>query len=680
MKVRNIGILTLILGLFFLFNSTCSVMAQDSGAEVEFTLEEITVTAEKREENMQKVPVAIEAISGDKLDELGIVDFYDALGSLTSVHMRGTSRGFDPSLRGISNDGGSQDSPVAVTIDGDYTRRSEATTAGLLDTSRIEVLNGPQGTLYGRLSTAGVVNIISNNPTEDYEASGMISAGSYSLLQMQGTMNVPVNETWAFRAAFRSVVRDGYLSLGESDNDEKTARVKSSYKPNDDVTLVLTVEKTKTTGRGSGSVVPFTTQDELDDEDDAWDSKYDNDGTYAKTDMVRYVADLNWDLGFSSLTVHPSIRKHKRNMAWILMDNLQERQEVTTEKAGEVRLASPADSKMTWLMGLYYYDRDQTDDASVEATGASQASSATSESKAVFGSMSYPITDRFSVNGGMRYTSDNETEEGTRNGEVQDPTDNEFDNTDYKIGVEYDFAEEYMLWADFSTGFRAGKQSNNPEYLDAYQIGSKNRFFDNALQLNISAFYYDYQNYQAEKTLTYEDGTFEMGAAVGDAVIYGVDIQTNYILTKKDRIDLGVSYLKGQYDNVVVTYDYADPEYYDGMDKPRAPRWTINGTYEHTFYLVDGGTLKASWTTRFESKSKVSFAVDPQYGLDERVNIMEAHTMSNATLTYGAPSGKWSLSGYVKNIENFAYKEQLMGSAMSVGAPRTYALQLSITY
>lgn len=556
-----------------------------------------------------------------------------------------------------------------------------------LNIDRIEVLMGPQGTLYGRLSTAGVVNVISKDPTDKYEASGLIEFGNYSLLHTDSVFNAPLNEEWSVRAAFRSVVRDGYLSSGQNDKDEKTGRIKTRFAPNDDLDMVFTVESTQTGGRGTGTVDPF-----VDEPEDPWLAAYTGTDTFTNTKLYRYGVDLSWDLDFAVMTFTPQYRDFNLDMGWILLNNFQTRYEKTEETNAELRFASPDDSRIKWLMGLYFYNRDDDVVAFYEDNYRWRDTITDSRSKAIFGNVTYPVLNRLRLNGGLRFTEDDVDEiayniDGSLAGT---PTDNNFTNTDYKIGFEYDVSEGSLLWGDFSTGFRAGNSRLDPEYLDAFQLGTKSRFLNNALQLNWTAFYYDYQGYQSEKTITYSDGTANFGAGSGDAEIFGVDVQSSYILTEKDRLDLSVSYLDASYTNVVVEYeeDVYNPvtgltepdEYYSGATMTNSPEWTIALTYEHSFYLQNGGALKLRADTRYQTESTILFAEDPTYDLDPETIVNPDYHLSNAALTYISPDSRFSLSGYIKNIEDFPVKNHMLGNSTRIGPPRTYAIQLTIKY
>ena len=675
MKRYLIATLMVLFGIGFVLGDTQSVFAQ--GDEIdEFTLEEITVTAQKREEDLQKVPVAIETISGVELSEWGRTDFSDAFSGITTVKIQQTTRGYIISMRGMSDDQGGQNSPVTVNIDGDYTRRQEVGLMGLLDMERIEVLNGPQGVLYGRLATGGAINLVTADPTERFEANGLVEYGSYSLMRTQGVLNVPVNEKWALRAAFQTVLRDGYMDNGEMDADEKSGRIKAKFTPNDDITVVLTGEKSKTGGVGTGDVLPF-----VDQPANAWVSAYaKRNDTYKRYGSDRYAGNMDWNLGLGVWTLRYSSHETINDWQWILMEALQERYENTRENAWETRFASQDDAKIKWMMGLYYYKRKDMVEAYIEEYDRYQFDAKTAESKAGFASATYPITNQFRVNGGIRYTRDvDKAIASSAAGSYW--TDTIYSNTDYKIGVEYDLNESSMLWADFSTGFRAGIRGGPPEYLDAYQLGAKHRFLDDALQLNYSAYYYDYQDYQSGgMKILPEFFVFDSGTGVGDAQISGIDVQASWIISSHDRFDFNVSYLASMYEDVVIDWEYSADEPLTGLTKTHSPEWTFSPTYEHVFYLQNGGALMAHVDTTYRGKVKLANFIDPSHGNPDGVYEMKAHWLSNASLTYNSPEGRWSLSGYVKNIENVAVKNSCAQGKNQIGPPRTWAINLSVRY
>ncbi len=174
----------------------------DATANPAGSLSEVVITAERQEENLQKVPMNVTVVSGESISELGLQNMEDVLSGLPGVSVQGQVRGFIPAIRGLGTDlpPGSSQGSVATEVDGVYDIRAEAGKVGFYDLQRVEVLAGPQGTLYGVNSDGGVVNILTNNPVlgKD-EASGGLTVGNYNLLRGEAMANVQVSDNSALR-------------------------------------------------------------------------------------------------------------------------------------------------------------------------------------------------------------------------------------------------------------------------------------------------------------------------------------------------------------------------------------------------------------------------------------------------------------------------------------------------
>lgn len=663
-----------------------------------FMLEEITVTAQKREENLQDVATTIDAVTGTELTKWGDTDLSSALNGVSTAMVQSTGSGLNVSIRGMDNDGqpGTSSSMVAVTVDGAYSQAGTVGTSGLYDMDRIEVLAGPQGTLYSRNSSGGVVNMVSKNPTDEYEGSGSIEVGNYSLLNTQGVVNAPLNDKLAVRAAFNVTSHDGYVSNGTEDDDTKGGRVKVKYDPTDDVSIILGTELTYQGGVGSGSGVEVFE----DATSDSWTSS-DPGYFFRKTaDSNRYFMNLTWDLGeIGTLTLLPvynkvdeyseSAQENRDDGSYAQKLNSSSTEEISTE----MRLSSSEDSFIEWMGGLYYYTRDYTSYGSDVDKTSIQDQYADDKSMAAFANATYPVADTLRVNLGGRYTKDdNYTWAHNYHNSAWDPEevdDLDSDHFDYKLGMEYDLADSILLWGDFSTGYRqAQKNSQENEYLDSYQLGVKSRLLNQRLQLNATAFYYDYTNYQVQIVRTYYniDGTEEVdhGSGSGAAELYGLDLSTNLVLTDKDRVNFSASYLHTEISDLMVDFTYYDTANYEGGKLNNSPEWTLVGSYEHEFILPNGGSLTAQGNIRFQSEYDVAFFVEESNIPDgmtlEGVNIQEAFTTTDLSLNYAAPGEKLSLNLYVKNLENYAAKVGLQTGSMRISNPRTYGAVLSIRF
>lgn len=686
-------------------------------AQDEFALEEVTVTAQKREENLQKVALAIDTISGYELTEMGNVNLEDALASLPSVIVQRMGNRLNVSIRGIDNDYSPDvsNSMVAVTYDGIYSSVAGIDASGLYDTSRIEVLNGPQGTLYSRASTGGVVNIVSNNPTDELGASGSVEVGNYNLLNTQGMVNVPINDNLAFRAAFASQFRDGYVSNGTDDNDTKSARAKVKYDPTDNLSMILAVDLVRMGGKGQGENSPFAVGVNMFEDsqpDDPWVSEMDGKYFSVNRKIAKYYAEVNWDLGVGTLTLLPAITQMDQDLYtginyFNFFDPTSPAVETYTHAVGwqdevsaEARIASPDDALIKWLGGVYYYNREYSY-ISYETSGEINTRKYENPSTAVFANITYPVSDSFRLNIGGRWTREEQDAitifEPAPPGMEGAPIIRDEKFFDYKIGIEYDLTEDSMLWTDYSTGHRMSGRDWPNEKLLAYQLGVKNRFMDNRLQANLSAYYYSYENFRVRAPMLpyiyIVDGIEYIGMDRGDgsggeATISGFELATSYILTEKDRIDVTAAYQDSEVSALTFIYDYNPPVEATGGRLNNSPEFTLSGSYQHTFLLGNGGNITARIESRYQTESTV--LMDAIYnegmlripeGMDQTaVNREPAHHISNANLRYSDPTGRWGLNAYIKNIENYAEKKNLLNNAMRIGPPRTFGVVLSVKF
>ncbi len=311
----------------------------------------------------------------------------------------------------------------------------------------------------------------------------------------------------------------------------------------------------------------------------------------------------------------------------------------------------------------------------------------------------------------------------------------EYPNTDYKLGFEYDLNTSSMLYADVSTSYRFQGQTMPdadgnyppPEEMTAYTLGAKNRFFGNKLQVNVSAYWYDYKNKFASGNPTWfiymwEDdpriiaalgewldlnGDGELNNAEnpggrgmssladpvrakwGDYRSRGIDIQTNWVITMNDRLDISYSYGDNVWTDLYYkyVYDWIYPDVdLSGVTNVNSPKHTIVLTYNHNFNLPNGGTLSARFDTRYQTEYIISFKKADSPWRDQ-----EAYHTSGLSLIYANPDGKWTLTGYAKNLENYAVKRSLFGKGedpanqkmvyeMMIGSPRTYGGVLSVKF
>ncbi len=542
-----------IAGLMFVLGNATFLYAQASTSD-EFTLEEITVTAQKRAENQQKVAIAMDVISGEDLASMGKSNVDEILSGLSNAMVSYAQDGMRVSLRGITenetvmNDLHVSNPTVAINVDGAFNKSS---TAGqnLFDLERVEVLAGPQSTLYASNSPGGIVNVVTAAPkTDRYSASGSIEVGNFNVLKAQAVFNAPlVTDQLAMRLAYNQEKRDPYVSgSNQAGENTKSARLKTLWQPSDRFSTTLTLNYTKRQNGGmmGGQVQAFDYEDGYwytaagvkgNKVTDPWTAIVENamampgaapNGPNSADQNTRGVTgEINWDAGFGNLSLVPQYSKttsddEGRNeatdgtvyMAYTHMSDVQ--------KGFEARMTSAADFMFKWIAGVNYYKSkgERLTDYSAYYDYTKIFSNA-EDNKAVYADITYPLTDRFRGTAGYRqswnkidvYEYPATVVAGGKYGQ-------EYTSPDYKIGLEYDIAANSMFYATYATSYRVnpmaadqGERTIPPEKLKALTVGAKNRFFGNKLQVNAAAYYYDYKNKEAQVN---EDGRLGRGDTV----------------------------------------------------------------------------------------------------------------------------------------------------------------------
>jgi iron complex outermembrane receptor protein len=534
------------------------VWAKDVQAQAEqneFTLEEITVTATKRETALEDTPLAISVVTGDQMNEQGQNDIFDILKDVPGLTFGTEFSGVAPHLniRGISGGilGPEQhgDPAVAMNVDGAYSSPllGSPLDVSFYDIARVELLRGPQGTLYGRNSEGGVLNVITNDPTDKQEGSGSIELGDFNLIRGTAMVNTPLTDNSAIRLAFQYYERDSYYATGGAGNTT-SGRLKYLYKPSDALRLVIGGEITMERNAGVGTVEPWGLGDY------PTGDPYDNltrtfgqglagelpefDPAYRRSEKPRSSkvwAQVDWETPLGTVTFLPSYYKRKLQSASYSQltysipytYSIGKNTEDANQKSFEARLASKGDSAFDYVLGIFYLDaKEVTIAENLQASSHTYSSNGVGQtSKAVFGQGTYHFTDRFRGSLGLRYTRD------TKNFDTSDTffglggeniAEKKWTRMDYKVGVEMDIFEDGLLYADVATGYRPGSANikasattldaagnviaypnmfTEPEKLLAYEMGAKTSFFNKRLTVDVDAYYYDYTNRQYTEIL-----------------------------------------------------------------------------------------------------------------------------------------------------------------------------------
>jgi iron complex outermembrane receptor protein len=766
------------------------------------SLEEVLVTAERRSEDIQKTAVSVSVRDGDDLQQQGKFSLASILedvpglqggaaatpigtgGSGTDNQAAGlTIRGI-PSNVGVGGGITSVASAAAIYVDGVYEG-----VGGAYDIERVEALRGPQGTLYGRSATSGLVAIHTRNPKLGaFTGNVGVEAGNYSLRHYTGGVNVPLGDTVALRISANKYQRDGfYLPQGGS-SDSTDGRVKLLIQPSDTFSLLLgaAIQNNKTSSGGSTSRLPSPDGEIITTPQPSSVSPGEN-------KYRQFWAEMSLDVGFAQLTYLPAYRTWTSDVAVYLRGAPPPGQPTayfdqfsTTDKdkfwTHEVRLASKPDSKLVWQVGALYYDNTlhnfnafyrQPSGGFYRSMDVARDTKATSG----FAEATYPFTDATRVTGGLRFDQTkvqvNETFLNNLNCVTTIPggtgsllyclpsTGNlavgvlagdagrrVFNKWTYKLRAEHDFTPQNLAYAMISTGVSPGDISlavdlrptvvtngvtvpnpnvNKPvpkeitsETLTAYEIGSKNRFLDDRLQLNGTIYYYDYGAYTVANANV--NGSLD---AQGNFVViasptqfetlsapvksYGVELETLFQLTANDRIGLNYSYTKAEFTDKNRPAQGTSRTFGDffGLDGiPGLVPGRASLSYDHRFILPGGSRLTAGADVRWLSshlENGLAAPVSKDQATSPAVMAAispwlnaKAQFVTDFNVNWTSPKGMYSVTGWMRNASDNRYKQAVgIGSVNRTNYasattfsnitvtpydPRTYGVVVSVNW
>ncbi|WP_068875364.1 MULTISPECIES: TonB-dependent receptor [unclassified Phenylobacterium] len=683
--------------------------AQDRPASPQATLEEIVVTAQRRSERLQDVPVTVTAFGAEQIEDSHIVGVQDVITRTPGLSFDAFPAS-EPRLfiRGIgSSDRGSAGDPsAAVFLDEIYLGRPSAIAFDVFDIERIEVLKGPQGTLYGRNVVGGAINVITRAP----DLSGFAGAlegtlGNYDRREIAGMINAPfAGGLAAFRLSGSIRKHDGYVRStvtgGDLESgDTRSARAQLLFEPTDTLRIHLTADTTTDRGTGPANHVIFTTRP------DRYPLSLDPDRSLATIDGRQdrdthgLRAEVSWSLPFATLSYLGSHREvdyesyydfDGSNGTRGIEGGDIEHSELTSH---EVRLLSPLDSKASWVVGVYSY-RARTDRTVVNNTlnfaGRERvAQDAKLQSYAVYGDITYPLTDRLNVVAGVRYTKDEKDYHIVHLGPQQFQTvfpldataSASFDAVTWRLGANYRIAPDHMAYAMISRGFKSGGFQDAPssreaavtpfapEYATQYELGLKQQFFDRTVTWNNSIYLIDYTDLQTGQTV----GLAKLTNNAGAATIKGYE--TSLLWRIGAGFDLGANYAytDATFDDFETVDDAGNPVNLAGNRLSRSPKHKLTLSPSYTLMLANGGEFRAAAEYRYES-----LIYDDNSNLAPE--IREASEFVDANAGYTSPDGSWTFSIWGKNLtdERSRTFQVLFNSThfVAYSAPRTYGATL----
>ncbi|MBL4576726.1 MAG: TonB-dependent receptor [Opitutaceae bacterium] len=636
---------------------------QDVGAGTQ--LEEIVVTATKRAVSVQSVAASVTALSGDHLAMTG-VDDPSQLGKVVPGLVMGTQSGTGfVFLRGVGQTLGSPNLQPAISINmnGVYWSREMGATP-FFDMERIEVLAGPQGTLWGRNAAGGAVNFVTKTPTDELEGNIAVEVGNYDKLHLTGVVNIPLSETAALRVAVDKNKHDGYMQNGTGDQDSTSIRASFSADLGDNLSIDITGLYNNEDGIESASFF----YDASHKPDNFWNPDSGlliSDGLFhylkRDTDLFLIQAEINYQINDDlTLTLQPAyINFEANNVVAFHVTTPTHFNNTVDQKTMEVRLANSGGGQSEWVVGLYWHDADHTLPVrpAVHVFGFPERAQVLFEnhlkSYAAFGQYTYSLSDPLRVVAGLRYSEDEFT--GTFRNDLAGIDSGvraaKTNSLDWKLGVEYDLSDDSLLYATVQTGYIMGGFNGNaealiidPEELVSYTIGSKNTLYNNRLIVNVEAFYYDYGNYHLQavsgQAIYPVFETFETAAK-----IFGAELSVVWQADDNDQLALTATLMSAEVSSEGLFTPWGVDM--NGFQLPNAPSESIRGSWDHTFFLEGGGSVVSHVQAYYNSGYSMEHSHHPN-------TQQNSYALFDYNLTYHSPDENWNLEVYVQNITNTA--------------------------
>ncbi|MCY3750632.1 MAG: TonB-dependent receptor [Gammaproteobacteria bacterium] len=742
-------------------------------------LEEIVVTAQKREQNINDVGVAVTAFSGEQMNALGIESSTDLIAFTPGVSLAGDIGGQRAifNIRGVvQNDYADiAEAPVAVYVDDSYLASTQAQTFGLFDIERIEVLKGPQGTLFGRNATGGLVNTITAKPTYEFEGYGEFTAARFDQYRFEGAVSGALSDNLRARVAFLSnlqgeILKNVYVDGSAPDtrpgspgggqdtynDDTQAVRAHIEYDLNENGSLLLSAnwaDTTKSEGpyqavntteilNADGAVIDviYAADDPLGCDQiqsgrcvdavlDAGTSPYrpvpggdfsgniDPDGSGRRIDRDFAFDDqnqieshgitgtLDYDFGGIEFVSISDYKKFNRIIG--LDPDVSASPEVIFQSDGEIeqfsqelRISGLNDS-MNWVAGLYYLGIDTEFTQGLAGSAESVVigpslefntiTSMKTDSYSIFGQVDYSLTSSLVGVAGIRYIREEKSLSGdiamyrnlddrvlethTRIAELESA--NMVNNQDLwsaKIQLEYTPDDDSLYYIGLNRGVKAGSFSApllggfdtyKPEILLAYEAGVKLTLADSRVQLNASAFYYDYTDYQSFSWVNNVSSVRNE-----DAEFTGVELELFITPTGALDIMFGGSWTDAQVKGLEVA---------TGLTRDTRPAFTpeyqASGLVRYNLDTVMG-TVAAQLSGTFRSEV---FHNARNFTAHE----IESHTVIDVRLTWSDPGYAWTVTGFIDNlldsdhgIIGFDNSGFTGNTQISYARPRTYGVTI----
>ncbi len=680
-------------------------------AQAQGVLEEVVVTARKRAETLQDVPIAMSIFSEEQLERLTAVSLKDLKNVVPSLHYQDRSAlQTEITIRGVGGDARNigLESGVGMYIDGVYAGRTSAYNIDLADIAQLEVLRGPQGTLFGKNTTGGAINITTKKPTDEFRANGSLSFGNYGAVRFRGSVSGGLSENLAGKVTVATWDREGYLDNlfdgSELQSEERrSARGQLRYTPNANLEINFGADITRddqdTILNQLGSPAAFG-------------GAFFNENRFlvntdqpntTERDMVGL--DLSVNYAFSSGHELTSITAWRDVEITVFSDIDQTPVDIFrsgpfTDNAAqftqEVRLASTDDGQIDYVIGLFYYRQDADASRRIFAQGNPlffTDGPVDTEALALFGNVDFQLTDNLALTTGLRITD--ETKEGSyvQTSAIVPPFNKDIPGLkisatepSWTAALNYTFSEDLSAYGSVSRGFKSGgfnvdplgtpspltaaDITFDPEFVTTYELGLKAEIGGIA-RISGAVFFSDYKDRQVAQFESANGVPTVFVRNAGESEISGAELEFNVLAGENWQFTGALSYLDGEYtDFTGATAAGAD---FTGNATEKTPQWTASVGIDYRRELGAG---------EFSFSPQVSYQGETFLQPDNGpFNVENGYSLLDLRMGYEFGNGQYGVYLWGRNLTDELYKEfarQFQGSDQVLwGAPRTYGIEFT---
>ena len=706
--------------------STAPESSADNPSSGSAQIADIVVTAQKRSENLQNVPIAITAITADKLASASITSTANLQAVTPAITFSDVNGFLEPRIRGIgsSSAGAAVENSVATYIDGVYIASAPGSLLDLTSVERVEVLKGPQGTLFGRNATGGLIQVITRDPSFTFGGQADIGYGNYATIRGGAYLTGPLASNLAADLSFSgSHQGQGYgrnFTTGnctDQTDQSLAARAKLLWRPVDDTTVHLALDFSKVYG-SDPTIAGLSGIPNINNRDAAGNPivlYHDPHDAYQNNDAEHHLltggATLRIDQKLGGYTLS-SITAYRRASFGQAFDAdggpkpaVYERfTQLDRQITQELQLASPTQGVFTWIAGFYYYDLDSNFDPFTLYLGVPNPVQANSSfrnllnnhSIAGYAQGTLQLGAATSLTGGIRYTEETRSQQATTVATAatgaQTTTTVPYeqftqDTPTWRVSLDHKFGSSILGYVSYNRGFKSGGYNSSvptapaylPEKLDAYEVGAKTTLFDRRLRLNGAFFYYDYSNIQVNTYLG-SLGVIYNGAKAEN---YGIDLDFDLAILPGLVLSGGTDVIHDRFTSfpaAQIARLQANGTYVvssgpaTGNRLPFAPDATFNIGLDYKFQL-GGGHADLFVNDLYNSGF---------YTQADNVLSQGAYHLLNMSITWRPGNDRFFVKAYLNNALDKDIKEYFAiangGASVSYQAPRTFGGQIGVKF